>query len=413
MQSPAQNACLLIGIADYQYIRPLPASVIADVDALRALIASQQLGFYAAEQHLYLTNEAASKAAIQAALAQLAQWATPSSTVLIYISSHGQHLANGVNAGSYLLPVETQVDSDGLIVPETAMSHQEFSHCLRQIKAKRLVVLLDLCHAGGMGEAKDTGQTAYLNGFADRHLSLLAGGSGRVIMAASRANEQSWILHNDHNSLFTKHLLAGLQGNALSVGGVIRVFDLFNYVQPRVTAEKAEQHPIFKAELEENFPIAIVPTASTHTISEQAKAETGFAYDVFVSYCKEVDEDAEWVQNQLIPALKQAGVKVCADSELGCFRLGRPLLTEMQRAVEYSRFTLAVFSPDYLQSGFTELENTMAQFLGAETNDTRFMGLIWRDCKPDLRFRSRLLLNMQVSQEFNANIQRLAYECLH
>jgi hypothetical protein len=208
-------------------------------------------------------------------------------------------------------------------------------------------------------------------------------------------------------------LLAGLQGNALSVGGVIRVFDLFNYVQPRVTAEKAEQHPIFKAELEENFPIAIVPTASTHTISEQAKAETGFAYDVFVSYCKEVDEDAEWVQNQLIPALKQAGVKVCADSELGCFRLGRPLLTEMQRAVEHSRFTLAVFSPDYLQSGFTELENTMAQFLGAETNDTRFMGLIWRDCKPDLRFRSRLLLNMQVSQEFNANIQRLAYECLH
>ena len=62
MQSPAQNACLLIGIADYQYIRPLPASVIADVDALRALIASQQLGFYAAGQHLYLTNEAASKA---------------------------------------------------------------------------------------------------------------------------------------------------------------------------------------------------------------------------------------------------------------------------------------------------------------------------------------------------------------
>jgi hypothetical protein len=30
----------------------------------------------------------------------------------------------------------------------------------------------------------------------------------------------------------------------------------------------------------------------------------------------------------------------------------------MQRAVEHSRFTLAVFSPDYLDSGFTELENT-------------------------------------------------------
>lgn len=56
-------------------------------------------------------------------------------------------------------------------------------------------------------------------------------------MAASRANEQSWILNKDRNSLFTKYLLAGLQGQALSVGGVIRIFDLFHYVQPRVTAE--------------------------------------------------------------------------------------------------------------------------------------------------------------------------------
>jgi hypothetical protein len=347
----------------------------------------------------------------------LAEWASPASTVLIYISSHGQNISSGAAAGSYLLPIETQVDSDGLIVPETAISHAEFSQGLRQIKAKRLVVMLDLCHAGGIGEAKALQPDQVKSGFADRHLNLLAGGSGRVIMAASRANEQSWILNKDRNSLFTKYLLAGLQGQALSVGGVIRVFDLFHYVQPRVTAEKAEQHPIFKAELEENFPIALAPAAnlmqSDAALNQQAKAETGWAYDVFVSYCKQIDEDAEWVHNQLIPALKQAGVKVCADTELGCFRLGRPVVTEMQRAVEHSRFTLAVFSPDYLDSGFSELENTMAQFLGAETQDVRFMGLIWRDCKPDLRFRSRLLLNMQASQEFQANIQRIVYECLH
>lgn len=44
-------------------------------------------------------------------------------------------------------------------------------------------------------------------------------------------------------------------------------------------------------------------------------------------------------QPELIPALKQAGVKVCADTELGCFRLGRPLVTEMQRAVEHSHYS--------------------------------------------------------------------------
>jgi hypothetical protein len=52
-------------------------------------------------------------------------------------------------------------------------------------------------------------------------------------------------------------MLDGLQGSALGSGGVIRIFNSFNHVQPKVTTDRPDQHPLFKAELEENFPLAL------------------------------------------------------------------------------------------------------------------------------------------------------------
>jgi hypothetical protein len=41
-------------------------------------------------------------------------------------------------------------------------------------------------------------------------------GQDRVIIAAARGEEVSWVLGHDDNSLFTKHLLAGLRGQAVA-----------------------------------------------------------------------------------------------------------------------------------------------------------------------------------------------------
>jgi hypothetical protein len=48
-----------------------------------------------------------------------------------------------------------------------------------------------------------------------------------------------------------------LQGKAFTRGdGLIRVFDVFDYVSEKVPTRRP-QHPIFKAEIESNFPIAL------------------------------------------------------------------------------------------------------------------------------------------------------------
>ena len=76
-----------------------------------------------------------------------------------------------------------------------------------------------------------------------------------MILASSRFDEYSWVRRGAPNSLFTQPLLAGLRGGIASEDGLIRIFETFEYIQPRITAAQQNQHPIFKGELEENFPV--------------------------------------------------------------------------------------------------------------------------------------------------------------
>jgi hypothetical protein len=236
---------------------------------------------------------------------------------------------------------------------------------------------------------------------------ILQAGRGRVILASSRSTESSWVLPGAQNSLFTQHLLAGLRGGAPGPSGVIRIFDLFHYLQPKVTADQSAQYPVFKAELEENFPLALYlggkalgPTPSTLPVDD-------FVYDVFISYRRQ-EPDKIWVRKTLSPHLTAEGLRVCIDYQ--DFRLGSPLVKEMERAVEQSRYTLAILSPAYLASNFTDLENVLAEHLGLEKSQRRLLAVLREDCTPRLGFRARLWLDMTDDDKFEANLARLVYE---
>ena len=131
---------------------------------------------------------------------------------------------------------------------------------------------------------------------------------------------------------------------------------------------------------------------------------TDFHYDVFISY-RQRDPDKTWVHQTLLPALEKTGVRVFID--LRDFRLGAPLVLEMTRAVESSRYTLAVLTPAYLESNFTELENVLAEHLGLEKSERRLLAVMREPCKPRLGMRARLWLDMTDDGQFDANLQRL------
>jgi hypothetical protein len=99
---------------------------------------------------------------------------------------------------------------------------------------------------------------------------------------------------------------------------------------------------------------------------------------------------------------------VCIDHR--DFRLGAPLVLEMARAVEQSRYTLAVLTPAYLSSNYTEIENVMAEHLGLEKSQRRLLVVMRDYCKPRLALRVRLWLDVTDDREFELNLKRLVYE---
>lgn len=132
-----------------------------------------------------------------------------------------------------------------------------------------------------------------------------------------------------------------------------------------------------------------------------------FHYDVFLSY-RHHQPDKTWVRQTLLPWLETENLRVCIDFR--DFRLGEPVVLEMSRAVDQSRYTLAVLTPAYLDSNFTELENVLAEHAGLETNQRRLLIVMREQCAPRLSLRARLWLDMTNDEEFEINVQRLVSE---
>jgi hypothetical protein len=128
-------------------------------------------------------------------------------------------------------------------------------------------------------------------------------------------------------------------------------------------------------------------------------------FDVFVSYRSKGAECA-WVRGVLAVRLRAAGLRVFLDME--CFRPGTPLVLEMARGVQQSRYTLAVLTPAYLVSNFTELEGVLAEHLGLKQRRDRLLAVVREPCQPRLSLRSRLWFDMRTSEEVARNLPRLA-----
>jgi hypothetical protein len=248
---------LVVAVAAYPKVQPLPAAVTNDArDIVSVLTSPAHCGYDLSNVDLLLDGQVTLDL-LRQKLESLANRAKPDDTVIIFFSGHGARIGGSANPESALLPV----DCDPANIMTTVLRESEFSTALTRIKAQRLVVFIDACHSGEAGSFKALGDLWVPNlGFSEKSLDRLAQGTGRVLIASSRASETSLVLRGAANSLFTQHLIDALRGDAhADADGLIRVFEVFNYVAEKVRgAAPGRQHPIFKASnLEDNFPIAL------------------------------------------------------------------------------------------------------------------------------------------------------------
>jgi hypothetical protein len=374
---------LVIGIANYQHIKVLPPTVLKDARDIRDLLIDPEHCGYPKDNAQLLLDGEATQGTIRQALAHLAARTDENSTVFIYISSHGGRIESGLNAGEYLLPVgadvekdadgKAKLDKDGkpILVVNTAISSAELTKTLGMIKARKEVVIFDCCHSAGLTkDVEDTMDVEALgikSGFSDHYYAKLAAGRGRAVLASSRNTEYSYVLPGAENSLFTQHLLAGLRGGIPSDDGLVRIFDLFEYLQPKVTADRPNQHPVFKAELEENFPVALYLGGQKGLVP---KVEGDFRYDAYVSYVDE-EPDTTWVWDTLVPRLEDASLRVAVSGDVEA--PGAARVVNIERGIRQAKRTVIVLSEAYLADHMSDFENVLAQTMGIQEGAYRLL----------------------------------------
>jgi hypothetical protein len=199
-----------------------------------------------------LTGEKAAREHILGALDTLSQSTDPGSTVLVYFSGHGYQVASATGQFYYLMPYGYDLNR----LYQTAVSGAEFTERLRAIPALRLLVLLDCCHAGGVGEAKAPGLELAKSPLPPEAHDLLAEGGGRVLIASSQEDELSFA--GRPYSAFTLALTETLSGVGVAKqDGYVRVADLALHAREVVPGRTGgRQHPILHFEQADNFVLA-------------------------------------------------------------------------------------------------------------------------------------------------------------
>ena len=276
---------VVIGV-DANQIRELALPPVAgDVRAIYDVLTHPERCAFPAGNVRFLSGAEATKANILAALTWLreASAADPEATAILYYSGHG-----ATDKGQYyLIPYDVQYGS----ILTAAVKAEEFNDPIRNNPAKRLLVMLDCCHAGGIGseesglesletaaeelpiaqEAFPIDLTAgdipdYTGEPGDdvfgglESVSDLLDGEGRAVLNSSTGAQKSYLRNDRTMSLFTYHLIEALTGHVPHPDGasVVYVTDVMSWVTREVKRSAAlegrDQTPMMRTS--GVFPVA-------------------------------------------------------------------------------------------------------------------------------------------------------------
>jgi replicative superfamily II helicase len=155
-------------------------------------------------------------------------------------------------------------DTDPDRAPATAISLEELTELFSTIPARRLICVLDCCFSGGAGaKVLHTPVQSRSLSSADLLIDRLSG-DGRLILTASRADEEALEHVALGHGMLTHFLLEALQGaEEVRVAGTVSVYRLLDYVSRRVTDAADQyahpQHPTLRGAIDQEllWPILV------------------------------------------------------------------------------------------------------------------------------------------------------------
>ena len=234
-RSEGQTYALLVGISNFKDSNITPLSFAhQDAIELANLLKSPRAGGIPEENVVLLTNQAATRSAIQSAIeTHLKARAGKNDTVLLFIASHGASFSNK----GYIVAHDS--NSEELATTGIPMEDIRQLFSTRLGNVKRLLLYVDVCHAGHIGQiepdARNTNRAAGALDPPDLDVfGMLAAQKTQVALEGFN--------YGGGHGAFTYFLLRALNGAAdLNHDGTVTMDELADYVKDKVQESTAGQ----------------------------------------------------------------------------------------------------------------------------------------------------------------------------
>jgi helicase len=190
-----------------------------------------------------LTDEQATRAALVERLERLAD-SDPDDVVVIAFSGHGTTTHELVTN-----------DANPADLASSGISLSALNEMFVRIPARRLICILDCCFSGGIGAKVLQVESVPRHLYSAQNLLDRLSGRGRLVLTASRANEEAWEHAALGHGLLTHSLLEALQGaDEVRESGKLPVYRLLEFVTRRVVDAASRlgrpQHPTLRGEID-------------------------------------------------------------------------------------------------------------------------------------------------------------------
>lgn len=278
---------LVIGINKYQHVNPLE---YAQNDAVAiAEILTEKFGF-PNENVIKLFDQEATRQAIMSNYMRFSQNdIQEDDRILVFFAGHGHTLPGNRNNIGCLIPVDGALDDIS-----TFIRWDELTRNADLIKAKHIFFIMDACFSGlAITRFLPPGSTRYLKDMLERY--------SRQVLTAGKADEV--VADSDgpipEHSIFTGHLIQGLEGKVATPDGIITANRLMAYVTDKVSRDQYSNQSPHYGYFEGDGDFIFNPP-----LSSSLKEEKKFGEDILFEIPLMSDRNIENDDNQLLEDVK-------------------------------------------------------------------------------------------------------------
>jgi uncharacterized caspase-like protein len=246
---------LAVGVSRYRDKALNLKYAAADAADVAEALQQRGQGLFQSIQIQFLQNQNATLDNITQAFQELAGQVKPTDVFVLFLAGHGTVLEDG---NYYFIPWDMVYENTAAL-RDRGLSKNRLQELLARIPARKSLILIDTCNAGG------TVPALAMRSLVDKNaIDRLMRATGRALLAASSDTQMAIEGYKGHG-VFTYALLQGLQGQApdYNRNNTIEIDELAAFVVdevPRIALRRWHQEQFPMRDLQGmSFPIGVHP----------------------------------------------------------------------------------------------------------------------------------------------------------